>query len=83
MHRLPLYLLPLLAGLVGLAGCTKPPLPDHDKRPEPQAAAAGVTQPTPLREAMQSPLDKAQAAQAVTDAAAEQQRNAIDAATGQ
>lgn len=70
----------LLIACSGLTGCSKPKVPDHDDPPEPQAAAAA--QPTQLREAMQKPIDKAQAAQGEVDAAAERQRAAIDAATG-
>ena len=70
----------LLAVCAGLTGCSKPKVPDHDDPPEPQAAAA--TPPTQLREAMQKPIDKAEAAQAEIDAAAERQRKAIDDATG-
>lgn len=70
----------LLAVCASLTGCSKPKVPDHDDPPEPQAAAA--TPPTQLREAMQRPIDKAEAAQADVDAAAERQRKAIDDATG-
>ncbi len=70
----------LLAGCSGLMGCSKPKVPDHDDPPEPQVAAAA--QPTQLREAIQKPIDKAEAAQGEVDAAAERQRAAIDAATG-
>ncbi len=66
----------------GLVACAKPEVPAHDKRPEPQTSAPTVAQPTQLREAMRKPIDKAEAAQASVDAAAEEQRKAIDAATG-
>jgi hypothetical protein len=82
MRRTVLLMLPLLACLSGLAGCSKPKMPDHDNPPEPQTSAAGVAAPTQLREAMQKPIDKAESAQASVDAAADAQRNAIDAATG-
>lgn len=82
MRRPVLFMLPLLICLVGPAGCSKPKMPDHDNPPEPQTSAAGVAPPTQLREAMQKPIDKAEAAQASVDAAAEAQRNTIDAATG-
>ena len=78
-----IFTMSLLAGVGGLTGCSKPKVPDHDDPPEPQAAAAAQpTQPTQLREAMQKPIDKAEAAQGEVDAAAERQRAAIDAATG-
>lgn len=80
MHRAVISML-LLAGCAGLTGCSKPKVPDHDDRPEPQAVAP-ATPPTQLRETMQEPIDKAKAAQAETEAAAERQRAAIDAATG-
>ena len=82
MRRPVLFLLPLLTCLVGPAGCSKPKMPDHDNPPDPQVSAAGAAAPTQLREAMQKPIDKAEAAQASVDAAADAQRNAIDAATG-
>ncbi len=66
----------------GLVACSKPQVPEHDKRPEPQTSAAASAPPTQLREAMRKPVDKAEAAQASVDAAAEEQRKAIDAATG-
>jgi PBP1b-binding outer membrane lipoprotein LpoB len=81
-----IFTMSLLAGVGGLTGCSKPKVPDHDDPPEPQAAAVAQptqpTQPTQLREAMQKPIDKAEAAQGEVDAAAERQRAAIDAATG-
>lgn len=44
-----------LAAVLALAGCNRPPAaPSPDKPPEPQATA--------LRDAMQQPLDKANAA---------------------
>jgi hypothetical protein len=71
----------LAAGLLaGQTACSKPQIPDHDDRPEPQASA--TASPTPMREAMQQPIDKAKGAQAEVDAAAQRQRDAIDAATG-
>lgn len=82
MRRPVLLMLPLLTCLVGVAGCSKPKMPDHDNPPDPQTSAAGVAAPTQLRDAVQKPIDKAEAAQASVDAAAEAQRNAIDAATG-
>ncbi|WP_434028037.1 hypothetical protein [[Pseudomonas] boreopolis] len=62
-----LLILPLLAA------CKRPEPPSPERPPEPQATA--------LRDAIRQPLDKAKAAQQVTDQAAEQQRAAIDAAT--
>lgn len=82
MRRPVLFMLPLLTCLVGVAGCSKPKMPDHDNPPDPQTSAAGVAAPTQLRDAVQKPIDKAEAAQAWVDAAAEAQRSAIDAATG-
>ncbi|MEG2802973.1 hypothetical protein [Stenotrophomonas sp.] len=43
-----------LAALLALAGCNRPAPPSPEKPPEPQASA--------LRDAMQQPLDKANAA---------------------
>jgi hypothetical protein len=82
MRRPALLMLPLLTCLLGPAGCSEPKVPDHDDRPEPQTAAPAVAPPTQLREAMQKPIDKAEAAKASVDADAEAQRKAIDAATG-
>ena len=58
MHKA--VLCPLLASLL-LAACSKPTIPDHDDRPEPQASMSAS--PTPMREAMQQPIDKAKTAQ--------------------
>ncbi|MEQ1511949.1 MAG: hypothetical protein ABL934_04630 [Lysobacteraceae bacterium] len=77
-----LFMLPLLICLVGPAGCSKPKMPDHDDPPKPQTATAEIAPPTQLRDAMRKPIDKAEAAQDSVDAAAEAQRKAIDAATG-
>ncbi len=82
MRPIKLLLLPLLTALISVVGCSKPKIPDHDDRPEPQTATAAPAPPTQLREAMQQPIDKAEAAQASVDAAAEAQRKAINAATG-
>lgn len=79
MHRCTLRWLAVVV-LVGQTACSKPTIPDHDDRPEPQASVPAA--PTELREAMQRPVDKAKTAQAGIDAAAERQRDAIDAATG-
>ena len=82
MRRPVLLMLPLLTALAGSSGCSKPKIPDHDDRPEPQTSAVAPAPPTQLRDAMQQPIDKADAAQASVDAAADTQRKAIDAATG-
>ena len=82
MRRPVLLILPLLTVLSGLPGCSKPKIPDHDDRPEPQTSAVAPAPPAQLRDAMQQPIDKAEAAQASVDAVAEAQRQAIDAATG-
>jgi hypothetical protein len=66
--------------LAGQTACSKPTIPDHDDRPEPQASVPAS--PTPMREAMRQPIDKAKGAQAEIDAAAQRQRDAIDDATG-
>jgi len=70
-------LLPLLAACLGLAACSKPEVPEHDNPPEPQAAV----QHAELTQAIQQPIDKADAAQAATAAASDRQDAAIDAAT--
>ncbi|MCW4456462.1 hypothetical protein OK348_16910 [Flavobacterium sp. MXW15] len=65
---------PLLSSLLlpVLAGC-RPEPPSPERPPEPQATA--------LRDAIQQPLDKAHAAEAAVEQAAQAQRAAIDAAT--
>ncbi len=73
---------PALAAALVLAGCSRPPIPEHDKPPEPQAAAPAGSNPGALAESIQRPIDRAEAAQADSEAAAEHQREAIDAATG-
>jgi hypothetical protein len=78
--RTPALWLLAAALLAAQTACSKPTVPDHDDRPEPQAYAPAS--PTPLRESMQQPIDKAKTAQAEIDAAAERQRDAIEAATG-
>ncbi|WMJ70666.1 hypothetical protein [Stenotrophomonas sp. 24(2023)] len=61
---LALCLLPLLAA------CQRPPTPDRDKPPEPQA----------LRQAVNAPLDRAKGVQkTVDDAAKREQQAAADA----
>lgn len=82
MRRPMLFMLPLLTCLAVLPGCSQPKVPDHDNPPEPQAASSAVAQPTQLREAIQKPLDKAEAAKSSVAEDAEAQRKAIDAATG-
>lgn len=78
-----------LAAALVLAGCSRPPVPEPDKPLEPQAAAPAATADAgtaanqgALAESLQRPIDRAEAAQADTEAAAERQREAIDAATG-
>jgi hypothetical protein len=65
-----------------LAGCGEPQVPDHDDRPEPQAAPAAPP-PTALRQTMQQPIDKAKAAEDATAAAERQRDDALNAATGE
>ncbi|MFC3550633.1 hypothetical protein ACFOLC_06340 [Lysobacter cavernae] len=67
-------LLCTLTVLALLAGCSKPRAPDKERPVEPQA--------TQLRDAIQAPIEQAQAAQDEAVKAAEQQREAIEAATG-
>jgi hypothetical protein len=72
----------LLSCGVALGGCGKPKLPDHDDRPEPQAAPAAQP-PTALRQTMQQPIDKAKAAEDATAAAEAKRDEALNAATGE
>ncbi len=57
--------------------CSKPKPPEKEQPPEPQAA-----QHDELRDAIQRPIDRAEAVEAEVLDAAEQQRAAIDSATG-
>lgn len=69
--------------LCALAGCSKPEMPSHDAPPDPQAAApAAAAQPGALREAIQQPIDQAKDVRAETEQAGQDQRKAIDDATG-
>lgn len=71
----------LLSSAFALTACSKPEMPDHEQRPEPQAAPV-ATPPSALRETMQRPVDKAQAAEDATAAAQQQRDDALNAATG-
>lgn len=82
----------LLSAAVATTACSKPKLPDDNDMPEPQAAAhaskstsssATAAQPSQLREAMQQPIDKVEAAQAATAAAENARDDALNAATNQ
>jgi len=72
----------LAIALLAVAACTKPEPPPTDQPPEPQATATTQERHTELRDAIQRPIDKARAAEDVTLQAAERQRAAIDAQTG-
>lgn len=75
-HRCAAAIVPL-AWLVLLSACGKPPLPEKERPPEPQAASH-----TELRDAIHAPIDRARAVEADTLEAAQAQRDAIEAATG-
>lgn len=64
-----------LTALLALCAC-RPTPPPTERPPEPQAAAA-----TALRDAVQAPLEQAKAVEEASRKAADQQRDAIDAAT--
>jgi hypothetical protein len=64
------------------AACAKPEPPDKEQQPEPQAEAAIDADATELRDAIQAPIDRAEAVEGAVLEAAEQQREAIEAATG-
>lgn len=59
--------------------CSRPKPPDPNMPPEPQATDPQATE---LRDAIQQPLDQAEAVKQATEAAADAQRAAIDEATG-
>lgn len=73
-------LLPCLALALVLAACSRPQPPDTERPPEPQAGE--TAEATALREAMQAPIDRAHAAEASVQEAAQRQQAAIDAAGG-
>lgn len=82
VRRNAIAALVLLSCSVALAGCGKPKIPDHDDRPEPQAAPAAQA-PSALRQTMQRPIDKAKAAEDATAAAEAKRDEALNAATGE
>lgn len=67
----------LCACALALGACGKPQPPDRERPPEPQAGPKSE-----LREAIREPIDRAKQADAAVQEAAEAQRAAIDAATG-
>ena len=78
-----------MAGLVlACVACSKPAPPEKERPVEPQAAVAAETGTAgtgaiDLRDAVRAPIDRAAAVEDAVLDAAEQQRDAIDAATGQ
>ena len=79
----PLAAVPLMPMLVAgtllacsMVACSKPQPPEKERPVEPQAQHAQ------LREAIQAPIDKAQAVEADVQQAADAQRAAIEAAGG-
>jgi|SoimicmetaTmtHAB_FD_contig_111_24104_length_742_multi_2_in_0_out_0_2 PBP1b-binding outer membrane lipoprotein LpoB len=65
--------------LLGCAACSKPEPPKKEQPPEPQAQAA---QHTELRDAIQKPIERANAVEGQVLDAAKQQQDAIDAQAG-
>jgi len=73
----------LLASLVLLAAaCRAPEPPPTDEPPEPQAIASTTSSGTELRDAVQAPIQKAEAVEAQVDAAADRTNAAEAEATG-
>ena len=78
----------LACALLACAACSRPEPPPTEQPPEPQAtaaaaaAAAATGTHTDLRDAIQRPIDRAKAVEDVVQDAAEQQRAAIEAQTG-
>ena len=62
--------------LLALCACGKPEPPEKERPPEPQASQVES------HEAIQEPIDRAEAAAADVQKAADAQRAAIDAASG-
>lgn len=65
-----------IVALLGTSACSKPEPPPTDRPPEPQA------QHTELRDAIQQPIDQAQAVEKAMQDAADKQQAEIDAKTG-
>ena len=63
--------------LLGCAACSKPEPPKKDQPPEPQAG-----QHTELRDAIQKPIERANAVEGQVLDAAKQQQDDIDAQSG-
>jgi hypothetical protein len=63
--------------LLGCGACSKPEPPKKEQPPEPQ-----VEQHTELRDAIQKPIERANAVEGQVLDAAKQQQDAIDAQTG-
>lgn len=81
---MPSFRLPLMAALaLACSACRAPQPPPTDEPPEPQATSttAAKSERTPLRDAVQAPLDQARATGEAVQQAADAQRDAIDAAT--
>jgi hypothetical protein len=64
--------------LLALTACSKPQPPEKERRPEPQAREES----TELPDAIQAPINKAKGVEDEVQKAADEQRAAIDAATG-
>lgn len=77
MQVKPIILFSLCAGLLALAACTKPAVPDPERPPEPMAVGQSAA-----ARAIHEPLDKATAVEAATQQAADDQRQAIEDAGG-
>jgi outer membrane biogenesis lipoprotein LolB len=65
--------------LIACSACSKPEPPKKEQPPEPQAQAAHDTE---LRDAIQAPIQRAQAVEPQVLDAAQKQADAIDAQTG-
>ena len=78
MTRTPAWCVVLL--MAALAACSKPQPPEKERPPVPKSPQAA--QATQMRDAIQAPIDKARNVEADARKAAEAQRAAIEAQTG-
>lgn len=74
--------LAVAAVVLAFAGCRKPEPPPTEQPVEPQSEAVMDAEATELRDAIQAPIERAEAVEGAVLEAAEKQREAIDAATG-
>lgn len=82
--RITLVRMVAITAVTLLVACTKPEPPPTEQPPEPQAESTteDTADATELRDAIREPIERAEAVEGAVLEAAEQQQDAIDAATG-